>query len=448
MNTETLDPLDPIDLGQHVADEIHEGADEPKVKKRIDPKAKRHLYIIAGIFAIVIVVGLATCSSKPEVRQSTFIRDPGATGTGLTGKEDRAAAAKAETERVEAMKVGRASGIAQPVGNDAQIDVTPPALPPVPLAATPIEIPVAPQRIQNGPTTSVPQQAVPVAAAAVVDEQRLKAMQSQMTGLMQSWQGTNAGAPDYTFKSKTAAGGQTTSAQQGGAPPGAPAADPVIAPAFETAYAAELMSTIDTDTPGIVRARILTGPLKGAVIVGQAKRLDTGAQVVFSQGYINGGQPFKINAIGIDEATEKDIVDGHYNGKYLQRFAFPIIAEGIRAYTQARAQTGTQVILTSVPTVGSDGIGGNSAVGAVQQPAPTSQQAANAMVAAASNQASRLLQQNDAQPQVVVDMHSTFGVLLTAPIRASEIPAAISTVTGAEATPVGRPSLVAPTQYR
>lgn len=449
-NDELHDPIatDPIDLGQEAAAEISD-ATTPRVKpkRQIDRKAKKNLLIIGGIFVVVVVVGFASCSSRPTAKPSNYVNDPGAAQGGVTGAEDRTAMAAAETARVKELQRATVTGIAQPVTSDNQIEVVTPPVVVAPAApvVTSADLAHGPQPVGPQPTVVAGPPPAPAAPVGpVVDQDRLKAYQSQMAGLMSSWAPAGA-APsgDYVYHSKNQGQGQAQPVQTSATSSGSKLNDPLVAEAYK-AYGAETLNTIDTDVPGVIRAKITSGPLNGALIIGTAKRLDTGVAITFNQGVLN-GIPFKLNAMAIDEKTERDVVDGHYNGKYLQRFAFPIIADGVRAFTQARAQTGTQVILTNTPSVGIDGSLGNSPVGAVATPQPTVQQARDAMIASAANRSAQLLQQNDAQPQVVVDMHTTFGVYLLEPVYQSALPTVPTEATGAEATPVGRPSLAAPT---
>lgn len=128
-----------------------------------------------------------------------------------------------------------------------------------------------------------------------------------------------------------------------------------------------------------------------------------GVSVSFTSASLN-GKLFKINASGIDEKTSSDIVEGTYDGRYAQRFIFPIVAAGVTAGAAALSQTGSQAYV-----VGTGGI-------ATNVPAPTTQQATNAMIAAGAAQTNALLQAQQYKAQATLPINQTFGLVFNEPV--------------------------------
>lgn len=378
---------------------------EKKSRWRWDPKGKRNIVYIA---IVVLVAGAAMLlmtsgSQREEGKQSSIPPEAGyGDAPAVAGKEDRDAFSQSERKRLDQAQQSGQSAVEGSLGG-ASITQTEYKAPPA----------------QPAPVQPV-QQPAQQAQRPVPDNQKLADYAAQAERYMKSWglRSADNGSADsarsrpYLRTLPKQDASQATGQAQGGAAASGVAkaagqdADesPVVVEAFATAYGAELISTFDSDAPGIVRARLQSGPLAGAVLIGSGRRAKDGVQVAFSNCSYK-GKPFKCAAIGLDETTSSDVIEGRYNGRYAERFVFPVLADGIKAYAGARAQTGTQVVLISTPTA--TGVG----IGAQQTPPPTAEQARSAMESAMADQASKALKAGNVQDQVVLDMHKYIGVM-------------------------------------
>lgn len=256
------------------------------------------------------------------------------------------------------------------------------------------------------------------------DEAKLKGLESQMQRMMSAWgmdgdNGTPRELSTYVREAGKGSGGSVggQANQQASNSNGnqRPANDVMVVKAYEQPYAGEIMSAADSDTPGKLRARIMSGPLAGAVVVGTAKRIgDKGFQADFTSASIN-GHTVKISAYAVDGEVSGDLVRGNYDGRYMQRYVFPVLAEGVKAYAGARAQVGTTVIAIPVPGAGGVVTGGQ------QTPSPTAEQARNAMYSSGANQVSRGLATGPQDGHVTLEPHTQIGIVFEESIYQSDI---------------------------
>lgn len=379
------------------------GAAAP-VKAKWDIKGRRNLIMVGCVIGVAVLLMLLMFMGEDKSVQKTSVIPEAAhfNERGMISSEDRSAITASEKSRLEIARLSGDSAIEAPVENPSVFNST--------------QKPSAPIRVEEKLAAgNPPEQQQPVRTR---DEGRLRAMTDQVTQQMTGWGmlgvAGNDGAHTYirevnkTNASQAAqAGVQATIVND--------TASAIIVEAFEKAYSAQTISTFDSDTPGTIRARLLTGPLAGAVLTGAAQRMGEGAHFAFTVASYK-GKSFKINAEGRDEKTSSDVVEGNYNGRYAQRFVFPILAEGIKAYSTARAQTGTQVVVIPVA-----GINGSSGVGAQQTPPASSEQARQAMLAASADATAKALATTNQQPQVVVEMRKTIGILFLESVYESDL---------------------------
>jgi hypothetical protein len=398
---------------------IGDPAGAKAAKRKFDPRARRGLIIAASVILVGIVVFAISLGGRKSapVASTTYVTAQNGSNPGVPSQEDLALARAEEQRRVAAAAAAHQTGIEQPINGAGGLDTTP--------NATTVVIPP-----QNGTVVVQGANGAPGATAVAAQqannqnydqarERKLAAVEHQMNAMVNAW-GLDGGAArvqtNYVFQPKNAEGTKATTDDSVDKALAATDGQAVVAEAYKP-FAAQLISPINTDVPGIIRASILTGPLKGYVVAGKAKRQDEYATVEFTMARFH-GKNFKINAIAVDENTELDALSGEYNGKYTQRFLFPIVAAGVSAFATAKAQTGNQLVVSS-PSSGGTSAGG---FGAIQTPAPSTSQAEAAMLAAGAQQAQTLLTANPPQPQVVVDMKSTFGIMFVDPVIESDIP--------------------------
>lgn len=104
----------------------------------------------------------------------------------------------------------------------------------------------------------------------------------------------------------------------------------------------EISTKINTDRPLVVFGNIVSGKLKGNVLIGAASRNeDDSVSVSFNKISTSGenGKTYPIVAIALDPITGESGLTGDVNHKIMQRFILPMAAVAIGTYGQLIAQT-------------------------------------------------------------------------------------------------------------
>lgn len=400
------------------------GAPGPvQAKPRWDPKGKRNMIAIGGVIgtALLLLLLLSLGGGDSEEKKASVIvesRSDQPVVTGMLSEADRAAMAKQENDRIAAALAGGQSVVGNQVGTGA-------AQPSMQGAQQQInqqgELRVDQQPQLQAPVAQPSAQTVP----AGPDQERLKGLEKQMEAMMTAW-GMGQGDGQRTLstyvrdsrKSGNAPDSQVGQGNSGQASTQRPANDLMIVKAYDMPHAAEMISGADSDTPGKLRARINSGPLAGAVVTGVAHRIgDKGFQADFTSASFN-GRTFKISAYGMDGEVGGDIVRGDYDGRYAQRYVFPVLAEGVKAYAGARAQVATQVIAIPIPGAGN---AGGIVTGGQQIPAPSAEQARNAMYSSGADQVSRALATGPQEGHVTLAPGTQFGLVFEESIYQSDL---------------------------
>lgn len=382
-----------------------------KQKPKWDPKGKKHLLFIAGVVVAAILILILLPKTAPEIEKPSHIPEVAQTNQpGVQSVDEAQHQARLEAARIEQARKDGKSAVEQVASSPASIDQN----------VTDI---AKPERGYSQPTGLGSGQADQVhnesQSKSESDARAIAGIKDQMITMQKNWglgaESKTDGVREYTRRIQTSNQSNSSSTQnnmtQGGS--GNDTASKVLISAFETVFTAEALNTINSDHQSILRARILTGPLAGAVISGGGKKIEEGVQLNFTTASLN-GKVFKISAMGIDEKTSSDIVEGRYDGRYAQRFVFPILAEGVRAYAAARAQTGTTLLAINLPGSTNGGVG-------VQTPAPNAEQARNAMIAATANSTAQALSKGPTDGLVTIPIKQTFGIVFLDPVYESEV---------------------------
>lgn len=398
------------------------GAPGPvQAKPRWDPKGKRNMIVIGGVIvaALLLLLLLSFGGGDREEKKASVIvesKSDQPAVTGMLSEADRAAMAKQENERIAAALTGGQSVVGNQVGaGAAQPNVQPAQQPLTQQGEMRVD-----QHAQQAPAAQAAAQSAP----AGPDQERLRGLENQMNSMMTAW-GMGQGDGQRTLSTYVRDGrkseGSATQRSQGGsgqATTQRPANDLMVVKAYDMPHAAEMISGADSDTPGKLRARINSGPLAGAVVTGAAQRIgDKGFQADFTSASFN-GRTFKISAYGMDGEVGGDIVRGEYDGRYMQRYVFPVLAEGVKAYAGARAQVGTQVIAIPIPGAGN---GSGIVTGGQQTPPPSAEQARNAMYSSGANQVSRALATGPQEGHVTLAPGTQFGIVFEESIYQSDL---------------------------
>jgi hypothetical protein len=382
------------------------GSESPvaaRPKRTWNAKGKKNLIIVGVILFIAAVLSvLLFAGGKKSTQQSDLPENTRVDAPGMASAEDRAQAKQDEEEKIRIAKGARKSAIEN--SGDTQL---------VDESHRPEK---ERQTQQTQPTNTTERLNGQGQQQAQPDNRRLQAIQDQAKMMMTGWGLSSESRSDndraFVREVKQSAGASTsgTAAASNGSAQTAPSVtdDQAIIVAYQTAYTGEIMSNFDSDAPTKARARVMTGPLSGAVLLGTAQRMGDGVHYEFTQSTYK-GKVFKVLAEAIDEKTASEMVEGNYNGRYMERFVFPVISKGITAYASAKAQTGTQVVIN------------NSGVAAQSTPAPTNQQAINAMIAAGADETSKALSASNQQSQVTVDKGKLVGIRFMENVYASDI---------------------------
>ncbi len=416
--------------GQPIASATIGETTAPARKNSWDPKGKRNLIIIGSVVGVALLLcGILLFSGgESETKKASAINIVDSNRPvmgGMLSEEDRRKIREAEDAKMaKALRDGSSyAGAPPPVVTNASLVPDPN----ISSIHDPGNIGAqANQRAGQGEVRlNQVQPAVVNAVPPAPDEARSKGLEEQMSSMMRAW-GVGQGGENKQLSAyirETPGRGAANAAQTAQTAQAATtqqrATGDVVVAAFEQAYAAETISSIDTDSPGKLRARILTGPMAGAVVTGTARRSGTeGVAMDFNNASLNGRQ-IKISAYGVDMDTDGDVVRGNYDGRYMQRYVFPVLAEGIKAYAGARAQTGTQVIAITVP--GTGGTAGGVVSGAQQTPPPTVEQAQNAMISAGAGQVSQALKSGPQDGHLTLGSKTQFGIVFDTPIYQADI---------------------------
>ncbi len=135
-------------------------------------------------------------------------------------------------------------------------------------------------------------------------------------------------------------------------------------------------------------ARIVSGAAKGGFLVGQASVVPDGLSIRFTQLRL-GNRVFAVDAIALDETTASNAVSANVDHRIFQRYVFPVVLAAAQGFYTAMAQTGSTAVDMGVGSVG------------IATPAPTSEQARSAGIAAAAGLAQSAVQKAAAAPLIV-----------------------------------------------
>lgn len=400
-----------------------------EAKPRWDPKGKRNMIVIGGVIgmALLLLLALSLGGEDREDKKASVIveaKPDQPVATGMLSEADRAAMAKDENARIAAAIAGGQSAVGTEVGaGTVQPNMQPNGAAQSGAPLTQQGEMRVDQYAQQPPAGQAPAQA----PAPGPDQEKLKGLESQMNSMMTAWgmgqgEGGQRALSTYVRDSRNSgsrsAGMQANQEGSGQASGQRSADDLMVVKAYDQPYAAEMISGADSDTPGKLRARILSGPLTGAVVIGATRRIgDQGFQTDFTSASFN-GRTIKISAYGMDGQAAGDIVRGEYDGRYMQRYVFPVVAEGVKAYAGARAQVGTQVIAIPIPGAGN---GAGIVTGGQQTPAPSAEQARNAMYSSGANQVSRALATGPQEGHVTLAPGTPFGIVFEESIYQSDL---------------------------
>lgn len=162
-----------------------------------------------------------------------------------------------------------------------------------------------------------------------------------------------------------------------------------------------MITAINSDNPGPVLAQIVTGPLKGARLIGQMRSSNTAVVVQFTQLSIPGAQQtFQINAYAVDQTTARTGMATDVDNHYFLRYGLGLAAAFVEGYGDAVSSAGS--------TTTTNAFGGTTTVlGDMTH----KQIAESAMGKVGSKLGSELEKDTNRAPTVTVDSGTPLGLL-------------------------------------
>lgn len=375
--------------------------------RRLDPGLKRNLLIVIAAVAaaaalVFIMVVMRTGGAKGGGAGAVDVRALSTDGKSRPGD---GALTEAQTKKLQ--EVQRREAAEARRNNDMYI-------PPDGLGRA-VAIPKAPDA---GAGESTAHQYTPAGSRVVSHEmsraeqeayaRRTAGLAVQLQRYMEGEQQPGEAARVVFESTKRDGAGSSTIASQ--APTArAPEADrgAIVVDSLEI-FAGETASPVDTYKTRYASARVLSGKLAGAFLVGQTVLENEGLLTTYTTMRWN-GRTYKIDAIALDEQTATDALDANLDRRYLQRYVMPVLMAGVGGYAQARAQTSSTTVHTGSGTV----VESNSQASRTQ--------AENAAIAAATQIAGRAIERDAALPiRATLPERTPVGVMFRAPVRQAD----------------------------
>lgn len=235
-----------------------------------------------------------------------------------------------------------------------------------------VQVPVVPpQPVVQQPLVQAPAQQ-PVKEAAPVKKVKYSSEEDLVLMTMiakNNLPGANFMEQDYSNKNKM--GGNTTNTNAGGyAAPGtqvAQAAIPGTANAATTGASANtavvlakagdmfnaiLETAINSDESSPVFAKIITGPFKGARLIGSMGRTGEKVTVTFSKINIpNSPKSYSISAVAVDPETSRSALATDVDHHYFVKYALGLGAAFIQGYGDAMQRQNTDTVVSPLGSV-------------------------------------------------------------------------------------------------
>lgn len=308
------------------------------------------------IFLIIVAVGaLASAAmgvfSGGEERDNTSIVRGGAsqlttTPGGEASPAFQQAVQEASRQRAEEAASGGASALPTPLGGQTQITTLDPVASEVnndPLAefrATQIDqqeardVPVVPQTPSYDPR---PQQQV-MPAQAPLDANLIQSMVGKVQQLQAAWQPGPMRVMQVTTVDATPT-------------PGQGATDPnvqypqqekkILVPAGTINYG-QMLVEANSDVPGSVMAKIMSGPFAGGRAIGTFQTTEELLVIRFSMVSVN-GKDYPVDILALDPNTTKSGLATEVDPRYWDRVILPAAADFISGFANAFAQADQSV---------------------------------------------------------------------------------------------------------
>lgn len=368
---------------------------EVGAKRSLDPTFKRNLSIVVGLAVVMMaligyfVMRVFSSSGPMQQASSIPVREDG--GRPTNGNVTPAMKSMLQQQQAKNAQQAIATG-ASYVPSEINLGK------PIPIAS-------APERHYGA--NPAPQAAMPQTQVApqqeAIGQAEMEGLRRQLPLILQAGQ-AEAGMVEIHDERPVAA----ASASAGSAKPpaaGASAPEKQLVGAWRI-FSATLTSPIDTSKTSYISAVVNGGPLNGAFLVGTSKLKGDSVELVFKNMRLK-NTAYGIDAIGLDEATASNAIDGNVDHHLLSKYVFPVALAAVGGYAAAMANPGSTLV--------GIGVGGT----AIATPPSTTQQARDAGINAAVGIAQQRVQTLASQPNTfTLGAGTTIGVMFRAPVFA------------------------------
>ena len=179
----------------------------------------------------------------------------------------------------------------------------------------------------------------------------------------------------------------------------------ILLPAGTIEYA-QLITEANTDVPGPVLAQVMTGPFKGAKLIGDFSETYDYLTLNFNTIVLD-GLDYSADAIAIDPDTTLPGVVTDINRRYFTRVLLPVAAEFIAGYSNAVSESGITTVTVS----------GDSVTETVTNSSGSEQEVASGVATAGSELASIIQEYRNNRPQLLrIRAGTPIGVFFTSAI--------------------------------
>jgi intracellular multiplication protein IcmE len=348
---------------EHGEGEHHEGAVPQPTGIRSNLSGAWRSQPLFKLFVLVVVVGAVVA-----VAVSLFSGNAGKSAVGLLKPPDLHEAPggksspylKEQTEMANKQRTDEAiqsggSALPTPIGPGTDTgELSPLAQKEDPLNELRAEVENMNKQLQETKQTQIVQQAQ--APAEPFDDSLAQAMQRQMGQLLDSWapKGTRQVAVydiDTLTRERQEAKDKTEKAVTASTTGGNPTAKTVV-PAGTVSYA-QLLTEANSDVPGPILAQVVSGPLKGARVVGQfqvANGYSDYLVLTFKLADMK-GTDYRINAIALDPDTTLGGMATEVDQRYFMRLILPAAAGFLQGFASALGQGNSSISTNGSTTI-------------------------------------------------------------------------------------------------
>ena len=389
-----------------------------QVRKQLDPGFKRNLFIVFGVFggSILLMAILFFFRSGDSAKKESGTVDVNVNVSTQQLPDDAelspalkdSVQKQMELERQEAKKQGEKIHVPQDLTEPVrQIVVKEPSveLPQEPNLSLPPPLPVAPPMSQEEKdrlakrSAAIERQLGMILAS--MDAAKLAPARVSFSAEAKP-QGSSGG---NVLQSETPSGPRTSSQANQTTNP---LTNDMQRPFVDSMdiFAGETATAVDTYLSTYSSARILTGKLSGAFLIGKTVQQQEGLRLEYNLMRHN-GKTYRIEAIALDEKKSIDaITDVQVDRRYLQRWVFPVATAALGAFANATAQTGSTANASTTGTT-------------TATPPPTVEQARAAGIGAGMKILEREIDKQAVKPyQFTMPERTPIGIMFLAPVLA------------------------------